>query len=218
MKFKGRYRYNRQTPCVYKNLKVVFHGIPKNASTTIKNALYEAEHGKEFNGNKQWVHKGNEKGGSIYPSLEEIETNYEDYLHLTVVRDPYTRFRSFYSDLFLGMTSIRDNIPPFYIDNNINFLDNDIESVLDIIEYFSDDDADEHFASQKSFLHYHNVHWIEMEHLNEQWSNVCNRLDIAFDPLPVYNKTNNHVMLTDDQKERIFNRYKDDFWSFNYAR
>ena len=116
------------------------------------------------------------------------------------------------------MTSIRDNIPPFYVDNNIDFYKNDVESVLNIIESFSDDEADEHFASQKSFLHYHNVHWLEMEHLNEQWYNVCDKLVIAFNPLPVYNKTDNHVMLTDNQKQRIYDRYKDDFWSFNYER
>ena len=52
-------KYNRQTPCIYTNLNVVYHGIPKNASTSVKNALYEYEHGHEFNGNKQWVHKGN---------------------------------------------------------------------------------------------------------------------------------------------------------------
>ena len=109
MKFKGKYAYNRQTPCVYNNIKVVFHGIPKNASTTVKNALYSAEHGTEFIGNKQWVHKGNEKGGSYYPPLSEIETNYDDYLHIAVVRNPYDRFRSFYSDLTLFIESGETN-------------------------------------------------------------------------------------------------------------
>lgn len=218
MKFKGKYAYNRQTPCVYNNIKVVFHGIPKNASTTIKNALYEAEHGTEFIGNKQWVHKGNEKGGSYYPPLSEIETNYDDYLHIAVVRNPYDRFRSFYGDLFLGMTNIRANIPPFYIDNNIDFYKNDVNSVITLIEKFIDEDADEHFASQRSFIHYHNVHWIQLEELNVQWKMVCEKLNIAFSELPVYNKTNNHVLLTDSQKERIYKRYTEDFWSFNYAR
>ena len=47
---------------------------------------------------------------------------------------------------------------------------------------------------------------------------VCEKLNIAFSELPVYNKTNNHVLLTDSQKERIYKRYTEDFWSFNYAR
>ena len=71
-------KYNRQTPCVYKKINVVYHGVPKNASTSVKNALYEYEHGHPFDGNKQWIHKGNEKGGSIYPSLDSIRSDFED--------------------------------------------------------------------------------------------------------------------------------------------
>ena len=81
----------------------MYHGIPKNASTSVKNILYEANWGKPFDGNKQWVHKGNEKGGSIYPSIDMVVSNkFKPYKHFTVVRSPYLRFVSFYNDLFLG--------------------------------------------------------------------------------------------------------------------
>ena len=55
-----------------------------------------------------------------------------------------------------------------------------------------------------------------MESLQEEWVSMCDHLDIAHKALPVYNKSNNVVLLTDDQKSRIYNRYKEDFERFKY--
>jgi len=213
-------QFNRQTPCVYHKIKTIFHGIPKNASTSVKNLLYWAEHGTPFDGNKQWVHKGNEKGGSIYPSIDEIQTSkmYSYYTHFTVVRSPYDRFISFYNDLFLGTTKIRNNIPPFYIHNNIDMNKNTINEVLDMIEKYDDSEADEHFASQSSFCYKENIFYLKMETIQEEWVSLCDQLNIAHRPLPVYNKSNNPVLLTDSQKERIYKRYQMDFERFKYER
>lgn len=212
-------KYNRQTPCVYHSIKVVFHGIPKNASTSVKNILYEAEWGKPFEGNKQWIHKGNEKGGSIYPSIESIQSEeYRSYTHFTVVRNPYERFKSFYTDLFLGSTNLRANIPPFYTDNNIKLNKRPVNEVIDIITSYSDTQADEHFASQDSFIHSSRCLFIRMEDLNFGWQKLCEKIGIAFNPLPVYNKSNTTISLTESQKELIFNRYRTDFERFKYDR
>jgi len=210
-------KYNRQTPCIYHYIKTVFHGIPKNASTSIKNILYEANWGKPFDGNKQWIHKGNEKGGSIYPSINMVRSSkYDSYTHFTVVRNPYDRFISFYNDLFLGTTKIRNNIPPFYTDNKILLEPIPINAAIDIINQFTDDEADEHFASQSSFVYKDDIPYLKMESLQEEWVSMCDHLDIAHKALPVYNKSNNVVLLTDDQKSRIYNRYKEDFERFKY--
>jgi len=212
-------KYNRQTPCIYHYIKTVFHGIPKNASTSIKNILYEANWGKPFDGNKQWIHKGNEKGGSIYPSINMVRSSkYDSYTHFTVVRNPYDRFISFYNDLFLGTTKIRNNIPPFYTDNKILLEPIPINAAIDIINQFTDDEADEHFASQSSFVYKDDIPYLKMESLQEEWVSMCDHLDIAHKALPVYNKSNNVVLLTDDQKSRIYNRYKEDFERFKYER
>ena len=212
-------KYNRQTPCIYHYIKTVFHGIPKNASTSVKNILYEANWGKPFDGNKQWVHKGNEKGGSIYPSINMVRSSkYNSYTHFTVVRNPYDRFISFYNDLFLGTTKIRNNIPPFYTDNKILLEPIPINAAIDVINQFTDDEADEHFASQSSFVYKDDIPYLKMESLQEEWVSMCDHLDIAHKALPVYNKSNNVVLLTDDQKSRIYNRYKEDFERFKYER
>ena len=212
-------KYNRQTPCVYHHIKVMFHGIPKNASTSVKNILYEANWGQPFDGNKQWVHKGNEKGGSIYPSIAMgLSNKFKPYKHFTVVRSPYQRFISFYNDLFLGKTNIRNNIPPFYTDNNINLSKKPIDEVLDIIQSFDDNEADEHFASQASFVYGENVEYLKMENLEKDWEPFSKKINIAFQPLPVYNKSDNAVLLTDNQKEKIYKRYQQDFERFNYER
>lgn len=211
-------KYNRQTPCVYHYIKTFFHGIPKNASTSVKNILYEANWGKPFEGNKQWVHKGNEKGGSIYPSIDMVQSIRDSYTHFTVVRNPYLRFISFYNDLFLGTTKIRNNVPPFYIDNNIELKQTPVDEVIDIICNYSDDEADEHFASQSSFVYKDPIHFLKMEALEEEWVSMCDHLNIAHKALPVYNKSNNNVHLTEDQKSRIYNRYKEDFERFKYDR
>ena len=212
-------KYNRQTPCVYHTIKTVFHGIPKNASTSIKNILYEAEWRKPFEGNKQWIHKGNDKGGSIYPSITMIQSNkYASYTHFTIVRNPYDRFKSFYSDLFLGTTKIRNNVPPFYIDNNILLKPTPLNEVIDMVCSFTDEEADEHFASQSSFVYKEPIWFLKMESLQEEWVSMCDELNIAYQPLPVYNKSDSNVLLTEDQKDKIYNRYKQDFERFKYER
>lgn len=212
-------KYNRQTPCIYHYIKTVFHGIPKNASTSIKNILYQANWGKPFDGNKQWIHKGNEKGGSIYPSIDMVRSSkYDSYTHFTVVRNPYDRFISFYNDLFLGTTKIRNNIPPFYTDNKILLEPIPVNAAIEIINQFTDNEADEHFASQSSFVYKDNIPYLKMESLQEEWVSMCDHLNIAHRPLPVYNKSNNVVLLTDDQKSKIYNRYKEDFERFGYER
>jgi len=210
-------KYNRQTPCVYQKLKVVYHGIPKNASTSVKNALYEYEHGHEFQGSKQWVHKGNEKGGSLYPEVECIKTKFNDWLHLTVVRNPFSRFISFYSDLFAGTTNLRHNIPPFYVDNNIVLEPKPIDDVIDIIESYDDENADEHFSSQSSFVHFQPIEVLKLEELETSWKLITDKIQVDYKPLNVYNRSDDTFELSENQKQRIYNRYKQDFIAFNYS-
>lgn len=209
-------KYSRQTPCIYKNLKVVFHGIPKNASTSVKNALYEYEHGKPFDGNKQWVHKGNKKGGSLYPSIDCIHTKYINWYHFTVVRNPIDRFLSFYNDLFVGTTNLRNSIPPFYVDNNIKLEPKPVDEVLEIIEWFGDNECDEHFASQSSFIQVDNINYVKIENLNEGWKSICKDISVDYKPLSIYNKSVNSTVLTSVQKARIHRRYVNDFTKFGY--
>ena len=209
-------KYNRQTPCIYTNLNVVYHGIPKNASTSVKNALYEYQHGYEFNGNKQWVHKGNSKGGSIHPDVTTIQSLFADWFHFTVVRHPIERFKSFYNDLFAGTTSIRNNVPTFYSVNNIKLKPKPVDAVLDMVEEYPDEEADEHFASQCSFIHYDPINIVKLEDLKNGWKNITSLINVDYKPLSVYNKSIDTTELNDTQIERIYTRYQNDFERFGY--
>jgi len=210
--------YNRQSPCVYDNIKVVFHGIPKNASTSIKHLLYQANWNKKFEGPGQWIHKGNKKGGSIYPPLAEIKSDkYFNYSHVTVVRNPYDRFISFYTDLCLGSTNLRNQSPPFFVDNNLNITTYSVDEAINMVCSFDEDDLiDEHIASQSSFIHTEDVNIIKMEDISNDWKLYCNKINIEFNEIPVYNKSLSKVNLSEIQKEKLFKRYKKDFERFKY--
>ena len=212
-------KYNRQTPCVYHNIKVVFHGIPKNASTTIKNALYHLDTGEQFdNDNKQWIHKGNEKGGSEYPPIEEISTKYRPYKHLAVVRHPYERFISFYTDLVQRTAAHRFETPPFYTDNNLDITKFSVDQCIDMLDTYNDDQGDEHFISQSLFIHNDVLFYMQMNDLNNGWNSFCEFFSLSEVPLQHYNNSKGSIELTQDQKDRLFNRYKTDFERFGYDR
>lgn len=213
--------YNRQIPCVYPNIKVIFHGIPKNASTTIKNALYILEHGHEFlNINKQWVHKGNHKGGSIYPETQTIK-NYKEkdgWKHIAVVRNPYSRFCSFYNDLVLKEAAHRSGIPPFYVDHKINITSMSIDQAIEMIHKYNDDEGDEHFISQSSYIYSDKCKFLRIENLVSDWFSFCRLNNLDLIDLNHYNKSNNELTLTENQKKSIYKRYETDFDKFGYLK
>ena len=213
-------KYNRQTPCVFIDIEAMFHGIPKNASTSIKHLLYEANYGRKFQGPGQWIHKGNEKGGCIYPSLAAVQSVvYESFKHFTVVRNPFDRFISFYTDLCLGSTNLRAELPPFFTDNNIQARGFTVDQAVDMVcEYTNDDEIDEHIASQSSFVYVDNCDVLKMETLDCDWGVMCKKLNIDYHPVPVYNKSNTTVHLTEEQKDKLYDRYKQDFERFKYER
>ena len=88
-----------------------------------------------------------------------------------------------------------------------------------MIEWFNDEECDEHFASQSSFVHVDEsfINVIKMEDLNTGWNKVCNDINVEYKSLSVYNKSVNTVELTSEQKARIYQRYNDDFTKFGYS-
>ena len=103
-----------------------------------------------------------------------------------------------------------------YIDNNIKIEEKPIDEVITIVEQYDDDEADEHFASQTSFVHHDKCHVVKMENIETEWINVCVQLGVEHKPLAVYNKSEDIITLNDEQKERLYRRYINDFYNFHY--
>lgn len=86
-------------PIVLHRSRIVFYPIPKNASTSIKTALFNLETGREFaaepwrHNRKFGIHKifnyAKRDGGKWLPYCD-------DYLSFAIVRDPVERFLSGY--------------------------------------------------------------------------------------------------------------------------
>lgn len=91
-----------------------------------------------------------------------------------------------------------------------------MNEVIDMIEKFNDEVADDHFASQSSFIHTDNCLKIKIEDLSSEWHTVCDKIGVDYQPLPVYNSSINAVELTEEQISRIYKRYKADFEQFGY--
>ncbi|MCE7029367.1 sulfotransferase family 2 domain-containing protein [Jiella avicenniae] len=90
-------------PLVFEESRLVYFGIPKSGSSTIKDALLIA-HGEEGRG--ELSHSHTRKWGRTVP-FGELETKYTDYFSFTVVRDPISRLRSYWAKNIYEAHSLR---------------------------------------------------------------------------------------------------------------
>lgn len=78
--------------------KIAYFPVPKTASTSLKHAFYQLEHGKQFENAKDsdsilGIHDGNFGTRSFY---KIDHTRYEDYSRIAIIRDPVQRIISAY--------------------------------------------------------------------------------------------------------------------------
>ena len=80
-------------PLVFDESKIVYFGIPKAGSSTIKDALLVSQ-GRERRGELSHFHT---RQWARSVPFAELETKYKDYYSFTVVRHPIARIRSYWT-------------------------------------------------------------------------------------------------------------------------
>jgi len=78
--------------------KIAYFPVPKTASTSLKHAFYQLEHGKQFENAKDsdrilGIHDGYFDTGSFYKIDHK---RYKDYSRIAIIRDPVQRIISAY--------------------------------------------------------------------------------------------------------------------------
>lgn len=176
---------------MWEKLGVVYWGITKCASTTIKSHLCFFEYGiKEESIN---IHR---------PKYAKyIDPIYkEGFFNFTIIRNPTDRFLSMYNDLFKTRQSRGKKASI-----NLNW---DINEFASYLSNVGDEDLDVHFKSQSSFIKDQRIFKIKMENIKEEW---CLKIPA---PEKIIHKSNTYAMnggLTDTTLNLLEKRYSLDY-------
>ena len=185
---------------VWSKYKLNYWGIPKCANTSVKLALSNQTVQNQFATSKK-IHKD-----VTYISQTEALNN--KHINFTVVRNPYDRFISLYKDWGLRRSN-----------KYLNFkLPVEFDYFLDyILDNFSTDDKSEtHFKSQSYWLTSKQKLLIDNIFTVEQAQHFLSNYNLT---LELANKTTElDILLSKKQKEKIYNRYKDDFQFFKFKK
>lgn len=183
---------------VWPDLRLNFWGITKCGNSSVKNHLYSlqnesADFDKDVNINSSKYVK--------YISMHEALNN--GYDNFTVVRNPYDRFKSMYSDLF-------HKRPARGIKAGIN-VDWNVDQFLDFLESKKENELDVHFLKQSTFINPSLMQYIVKLEDMSSW-------DLSIPPPKVrsHQSGSNELTLTSEQKNRVYFIYKKDFEVFSY--
>ena len=147
--------------------------------------------------------------------LSNLE-NFNEYFTFAVVRNPYSRFVS-------GYKWFKMYHPEIIL--NINF-DEYIEFVKLKKENLKKENSektifDDHFLSQTFFVCNHDnipmVKIIKFENLHSEIEKIRNIFGITKE-LPHLNFTSEVINLTEEQKDKIYSLYEEDFINFSYEK
>lgn len=183
----------------WKKLNVNYWGITKCGNSTVKTHLYCLENNIPFKDFGISIH-GNTKIDYITP--EFAKTNGK--INFTVTRNPYDRFLSMYKDLVL----IRK-----HRGKHSGFKGNTLDELIDFVSSISDENRDFHFKTQNYFISREMDYVIDLYKMKEDWP-----FDFKYPKNVVHKSNSNFNILTNKQKDRIYEIYRIDFDKFGYDR
>ena len=198
--------------------KLCYVSIPKSANTSIKfelaksAELLDAEDYETLNNDPQLIHK-------ILRTKKEL--NYEnytfdDFLYVTVIRNPIERLISFYKDKIIGngwnMRARYNHFQTYSFNSKMSF-----EDIVYVIKDIPDDLSEIHFRSQTTIIkqsnHNDNLKIFNidsMDSFSEEIQRHTNLKKINFETV---NKSaeNGKIYLNSKIRETIIDRYHNDF-------
>ena len=192
--------------------KIIFIHIPKTAGSSIEHLLRdEGRYELEFIGVRNGRSTHHYMGIELKMILKEL---YPKYYKFSFVRNPYDRIISEYFWCRIKDVGYKFN------KTFDEFLDY-VEDVIKNKKFFKPIEND-HFIPQYSFLFFNNKLLVnnifKYEDIETIVPLIKKKLKINT-VLQHLNKSNkNEITLTDQQKERIYNLYKNDFQTFNYEK
>lgn len=190
--------------------KIIFIHIPKNAGTSFEHYLgltgLSSGHG---------IKNGKAQHHFLWPDYKSrMGETYDIYFKFTICRNPYMRFISVYNWCRIPGQGARAYKS---IDNFIDFCEKRIKD-----NYFTGSVYDDHIIPQYKFVYDDEdnlmVDYVgRFENLDETVQVLEEKFDIK-KKFPHMNKDGRKRVLSEEQKERIYNLYKKDFELFGYEK
>lgn len=171
-----------------------FWGVPKAGNTSIKYLLHQVSGNDilESDDKTQWVH--NHEFTTYISPNQAIDNG---FANIAVTRNPYKRFISMWKD-------VERRGPEFAVSCKT------VDEFLFYLENTLDKKRNVHFRTQRYFLH-ENVKCIDITDTDA--------LQIYLNhPIPHKNILKGVIELSDRQKERVYNVYKNDFEYLGYNK
>ncbi|SVA56043.1 uncharacterized protein METZ01_LOCUS108897 [marine metagenome] len=189
--------------------KVIFASVAKSACTSIKTSITEEP----------------PKSPTIHKHIREfshkrIPRGKHSYFAFTYVRNPYERLASCYRSKF----NLEDKSKFLYSHYLFGYMDNNdtFEEFVRKVSKIPDFMCDRHFKSQHSIIFSSGakVDYVgKVEDLPSDFEEIRQRY--GFSELKVLNKSqgkSSEMLLTDEIRELIYNRFKKDFETFGYEK
>lgn len=201
---------------LFREPKIVFTVIPKNANTSVKVSLLQTFYNKQVT--IQNVTTFHSQTLKIFDYIDNQQVHsLEDYLKIVVTRNPFDRLVSGWKNKIKDLKR-----PRFGFTNACSF-----DDFIKIIYDTSEEDLNRHFIPQYRFVTYNNQlinnYIIKMEELDFEWPKlqelIKKEYNINLVDLPFLNFTNSgnyKNYFSDKTKELVEDKFKKDLELFNY--
>ncbi|WP_026820664.1 sulfotransferase family protein [Arthrobacter castelli] len=205
------------TYTVWDDPKIIYVAIPKVANSAVKSALLQS-----YVKDRHWADPHRKQIKYKEASPEQIQRDYRDYVTFTVVRNPFDRFVSFWSDKIVGAGWYKR------LENDGFSLGSSFEDTALAGADTTDERTDAHIRSQHLRLHGSDGTLIpdlvmRHEHLAQDWEMlraiVSHRTKKPLKPLEQRRSTSHlpwHEYYTEASERAVAGRYRRDFETLGY--